>query len=115
MGKHRYSTMVFWAALLLLLTDASGFAAQSAVPDLSAREQACLALANVPNLTILSARLVDAKGSTPQYCYVRGLIAPAIHFHAQLPLPESWNGRFLHWGDGGTDGDLDFADARLAH
>ena len=32
----------------------------------------------------------------------------------QLPLPEDWNGRLLNWGDGGKDGDLDFADHRLA-
>ncbi len=32
----------------------------------------------------------------------------------QLPLPENWNGRLLNIGDGGKDGDLDFADHRLA-
>ena len=26
----------------------------------------------------------------------------------------NWNGRFLQWGDGGKDGDLDFANHRLA-
>ena len=38
---------------------------------------------------------------------------PAIQFHVQLPFPSEWNGRFLKWGDGGKDGDLDFADARV--
>src|SRR3546814_1955151 len=32
----------------------------------------------------------------------------------QLPFRSNWNGRCLNWGDGGKDGDLDFADARLA-
>lgn len=32
----------------------------------------------------------------------------------QLPLAEAWNGRFLNVGDGGKDGDLDFADHRVA-
>ena len=32
----------------------------------------------------------------------------------QLPLAANWNGRFLAAGDGGKDGDLDFADDRLA-
>jgi len=74
----------------------------------------CQNLKGVRNLTILSARLVAAAGSIPDYCYVRGLIAPAIHYHLQLPLPANWNGRFLNWGDGAKDGDLDFADHRVA-
>ncbi len=114
MEKHRYSAMVSLAVLSLLLAGSNSLAAQNAGPNLSEKERACLALANVRNLTILSAKLVEAKGATPQYCYVRGLISPAIHYHVQLPSPENWNGRFLMWGDGGKDGDLDFADQRLA-
>ena len=48
------------------------------------------------------------------YCYVRGILPPAIGFHLQLPLPGNWNGRFLNLGDGGKDGDLDFADHFVA-
>ena len=113
MERFRYSAMISLVALLLLAAS-NGLAAQTGNPDSSEREKACQALANIRNLTVLSAKLVNATGATPEYCYVRGLIAPAIHFHVQLPLPANWNGRFLHWGDGGTDGDLDFADARLA-
>jgi feruloyl esterase len=80
----------------------------------SETEQACLALAELPNLTIIYVRLKPASPSTPTYCYVKGIISPAIQYHVQLPLPENWNGRFLMWGDGGTDGVLDFADLRLA-
>ena len=29
-------------------------------------------------------------------------------------MPANWNGRLLKWGDGGKDGDLDFADHRVA-
>lgn len=76
--------------------------------------QACAALTQVRNLTIISASLRDNPQSDQAYCYVRGIISPAIHFHAQLPLPQNWNGRFLQWGDGGKDGDLDFADHRVA-
>ena len=76
--------------------------------------QACEALVYTPNLTILSADLRQAQGNTPAYCYVRGLIGPATQYHVQLPLPSQWNGRFLQWGDGGKDGDLDFADHRVA-
>lgn len=75
---------------------------------------ACRALVAARDLTILSATTVPANADTPSHCYVRGLISPAIHYHVQLPLRTDWNGRFLMWGDGGKDGDLDFANQRLA-
>ena len=75
---------------------------------------ACAALADTANLTVLAARIVEATETTPEYCYVRGLVRPAIGFHVQLPLRANWNGRFLKWGDGGKDGDLDLANHRLA-
>ena len=75
---------------------------------------ACSALTQARNLTILSAELRENSVGGESYCYVRGLMSPAIHYHAQLPLPRNWNGRFLQWGDGGKDGDLDFADHRVA-
>ena len=81
---------------------------------MSEEELACIALTDTRSLTITSAEWVDATVSTPQYCRVKGVISPAIRFHVQLPLPENWNGRFLNWGDGGKDGDLDFADHRVA-
>lgn len=76
--------------------------------------QACESLRQLPNLTITEAGMRDNDQSDSAYCYVRGIISPAIHFHAQLPLPENFNGRFLQWGDGGKDGDLDFANHRVA-
>ncbi|HEY3518890.1 MAG TPA: tannase/feruloyl esterase family alpha/beta hydrolase, partial [Gammaproteobacteria bacterium] len=85
-----------------------------AVAAEDADRAACEALRELPNLTITLARLVDADGKTPRYCYVRGTIPPGIVYHVQLPLPENWNGRFLKYGDGTKDGDLDFADHRLA-
>lgn len=85
--------------------------AQSASP---AQQLACEALQGIRNLTISSAAIRENSQSDTPYCYVRGIISPAIHFHAQLPLPGNWNGRFLQWGDGGKDGDLDFADHRVA-
>ncbi len=75
---------------------------------------ACAALLELPNVTMTMAKIVEAKGDTPRYCYVRGAIPPGIAYHVQLPLPGKWNGRFLLSGDGGKDGDLDFDDARLA-
>jgi feruloyl esterase len=76
-------------------------------------EAACKALLETRNLTLRLAQLVEATEATPRYCYVKGLISPAIVYHVQLPLPRDWNGRFVNWGDGAKDGDLDFSDHRV--
>ena len=102
--------LLFLAASLVFL-GCSGVRGDEVVSE---AEQACQALAQIRNLTLTSAELVEATDSTPQYCYVKGVISSAISYHVQLPLPENWNGRFVNWGDGGKDGDLDFADFRVA-
>jgi hypothetical protein len=79
-----------------------------------AEQAACEALVKTPDLTITSAEIAPAAATTPEYCYIRGSISPAIRYHVQLPLPSRWNRRFLNWGDGGKDGDLDYADHRVA-
>ncbi|MCZ6624333.1 MAG: hypothetical protein O7B35_08910 [Deltaproteobacteria bacterium] len=56
---------------------------------------ACEALMGTRNLTITSARLLAATETTPQYCYVKGILSPAIVYHVQPPLPQDWNSRFL--------------------
>ncbi len=111
MHPRRYSMTLFLATAALPLAACSGVMGDQV---LSEEELACLALTSVRNLTITSAELVPAADATPQYCYVKGVIAPAIRFHVQLPMPQNWNGRFLQWGDGGKDGDLDFANHRVA-
>ena len=79
--------------LLLLL----GFANLSLSQSLSSSEVlACENLRLIHNLTITSAQISDNDQSDQPYCYIRGIISPAIHFHAQLPLPRNWNGRFLN-------------------
>ncbi len=77
-------------------------------------DAACRALEDIRNLTITTAGLRRTPDATVQYCYVKGTISPAIHYHVQLPLPDAWTGRFVQRGDGGKDGDLDFFDDRLA-
>lgn len=72
----------------------------------------CEALLLSRNLTLTYAG-IQTTGDGTAYCYVKGILPPAIGFHVQLPLPDDWNGRFLKWGDGGKDGDLDLADARV--
>jgi len=92
----------------------SGAPAQGAPAGGNAADPAaCEALLHLRNLTMTHAGLSETADDVA-YCYVRGILPPAIQFHVQLPLPANWNGRFLKWGDGGKDGDLDFADHRVA-
>jgi feruloyl esterase len=98
------------SAASLLAAFVPGAAAQAPTVD---ERAACAAISALANVTILHAGVRDGAGDLA-YCYVRGVIAPAIGFHVQIPLREHWNGRFLMWGDGGKDGDLDFADHRVA-
>lgn len=105
----RFTRLVALTAPLLLLT-----ALPVRAQDATTWVDRCENLRNLPDMTLLSADIRNNPADGRSYCYVRGLISPAIHFHVQLPLPEHWNGRFLQWGDGGKDGDLDFAPHRVA-
>ena len=96
---------------LMVWSQAGLPAAQTAPPTASARAS-CEALLQTRNLTITYAGIASTRDGTT-YCYVKGILPPAIQFHVQLPLPGQWNGRFIKWGDGGKDGDLDFADHRV--
>jgi feruloyl esterase len=97
-------------AVALGVPDPDPASAQGATAE---ERAACSALADVANLTIVAAGIREGEGGVT-YCYARGVIPPAIGFHVQIPLRAQWNGRFLMWGDGGKDGDLDFADHRVA-
>jgi feruloyl esterase len=102
---------IYSAPLGFILVQCLGMSAGHAA-ELDAAD-ACEALSNSRDQTIQSSSVVAAKGGTPSHCYVRGLIPPSTQYHIQLPLPSSWNARFLMWGDGGKDGDLDFSNSRL--
>lgn len=101
----RCATLLFGVSASLI----TGLAAAAAQDALQ-----CSALVGTTNLTITSAELVPQTGDTPAYCLAKGTIAPQVRYQVQLPLPDNWNGRYLNWGDGGKDGDLDSADHRLA-
>ena len=103
--------------LLVTLVGASfaalsfGLRAQTAAAaDAAAR---CAALVDIANLTIRSAVWKPRTQAEPAQCYVRGA-SGRVEYHVQLPPPDAWNGRFLNWGDGLHDGDLDFAHVRVA-
>lgn len=78
-----------------------------------AEAAACEALLARNDLTLTHASWQGAQGARPAHCYVRGTLAGTIRFHMQLPAPAAWNGRLLNIGDGGKDGDLDYADERV--
>lgn len=66
------------------------------------------------DLIVTVAHWRPLAGATPAHCYVRGLVGGRVRFHMQLPQRSEWNGRLVNIGDGGKDGDLDYADHRVA-
>ena len=70
----------------------------------------------VPNTVITSAVDTPAAGSLPERCIVNGYVNRHVSpvdtciyqdgFQVQLPLPASWNGRFMMQGGGGTEGSV---------
>jgi hypothetical protein len=60
------------------------------------------AIADNPT-AVASATVVAASGANPEYCDVKGMIAPQTHFEMYLPT-KTWQGRFLQNGCGGYCG-----------
>ena len=87
MNRMAYSMSLSSAIFALALVGCGGLGGDEAFSN---EQSACEALAGTRNLTITSAYLVAATETTPQYCYVKGIISPAIVYHVQLPLPENW-------------------------
>ena len=105
-------------SLAMFVVAGAGGTGAGALPPLQesrpAAQASCERLVTLPNLTITFASLKPVSNGVPEHCYVQGTIAGRIRFHMQLPLAANWNGRLLNIGDGGKDGQLDFADHRLA-
>lgn len=99
------------ACVLAALSHAA--AAQTSEPMTAEARAACESLLDLRNVTITRAVPKAPAGAVPAHCYVVGDIAGRIRFHMQLPLPANWNGRLVNIGDGGKDGQLNFADERL--
>src|SRR4029079_16412669 len=107
--KSKHVVIALW-----IVAAAPPMVAQGPAAPAARRRMACEALLDLPNVTVTRALSRPATGTAPAHCYMQGTIDGRIRFHMQLPLPENWNGRLLNIGDGGKDGDLDFADTRLA-
>jgi len=73
--------------------------ADCTVPALQAKAQA--------GTTIVSAKVVDAAGTTPKHCQVDGHTAtPGNEVNFRLGLPERWNGKYYFVGVGGLGGSI---------
>jgi len=107
--------MIRRAAIICFLALAGPMSAvQNPPAGVSGRTGSCEALLDTANLTITRAVVRQASGTIPAHCYIQGTIDSRIRFHMQLPYVEAWNGRLLNIGDGGKDGQLNFANNRLA-
>ena len=104
--------MRFIAALKIIVPGWLAFAAAAQGQEDHAAH--CEAMIDTRNLTLYRAEWRPASESGPAYCHVQGQVGPGLTYYVQLPAPEAWNGRFLNWGDGGHDGDLDYAPHRIA-
>jgi hypothetical protein len=64
-------------------------------------------LATIPGFptSIASASVVPAAAGNPEYCDVKGMIAPQTHFELELPV-STWQGRYLQNGCGGYCGNV---------
>jgi hypothetical protein len=101
-----------WLAALAFTACAA--AQDGGTPEAPAEQAACEALLELNDLSVTSARWRPAAGATPAHCYLRGVLGGTVRFHMQLPRRADWNGRLVNIGDGGKDGDLDYADHRVA-
>jgi Tannase and feruloyl esterase len=63
-------------------------------------------------LTVVSAELIAAAGTTPEFCKVLGVIEPEIRF--EVALPTAWNRRLYMRGNGGFAGEALDAPPRTA-
>ena len=77
-----FNTALFTSlfSALMLLASSPGMAQSAAVTA------ACESLLDLRSLTITRASIRKNTQDDSSYCYVRGIISPAIHFHAQLPM-----------------------------
>src|SRR5438045_9219883 len=84
-----FTACVFIAALT------GARAAQAA----SATQCSALSRLKLPDVTSITATLVVATSTMPEYCNVQGNIGPGTNGFV-VQLPTSWNGKLFHQGGG---------------
>lgn len=80
------STCIALGLLALMVWSQSGQPAAQTTAVTESERSSCEALLQTRNLTITYAGVATTRDRTT-YCYVKGILPPAIQFHAQLPLP----------------------------
>ncbi|MCY1075678.1 tannase/feruloyl esterase family alpha/beta hydrolase [Archangium lansingense] len=89
-------------ALALLLL--SGAACTHPPPSAMSQRTPCegLRARTVEGATLTGSTLVAATSALPEYCELKGMLPPSLHFEVRLPT--AWNGRTVYNGGGGYDG-----------
>src|SRR5258708_15367588 len=88
------------ASVLVARLRPAARSASAAMPNCTV---ATIAALGVPRMTIVSATVVPATATDPEYCDVRGRVdtgGNSAGFRFQLPV--SWNGKLLFYGVGRT-------------
>jgi feruloyl esterase len=94
-----------------LVADSAKLATTNPAPRIPAKLSSCAAITGLADLAanpryptaIASSTDVPAASGNPEYCDVKGMIAPQTHFDLQLPV-STWQGRYLQNGCGGYCG-----------
>jgi hypothetical protein len=92
---------------LCVLVWSQSVAAQTTDSCAALRVQDFTGITDAPT-AITGAAVVPAGEGLPEYCRVRGTIAPAIAFELRLPT-QTWNEKFLMQGCGGMCGIINMA------
>jgi feruloyl esterase len=94
-----------------LVADSAKLATSNPAPIIQPKLASCGAIGSLTDLAgnpqyptaIASSTDVPAASGNPEYCDVKGMIAPQTHFDLQLPV-STWQGRYLQNGCGGYCG-----------
>ena len=96
-----------------LVADSAKLASTAPAPTIQPKLSSCAAITGLTDLAanpqyptaIASSTDVAAANGNPEYCDVKGMIAPQTHFDLQLPV-HTWQGRYLQNGCGGYCGSV---------
>jgi feruloyl esterase len=96
-----------------LVADSAKLATTNPAPIIQPPNPSCSVITQLTDLAanpqyptaIASSTDVPAATGNPEYCDVKGMIAPQTHFDLQLPV-HTWQGRYLQNGCGGYCGSV---------
>jgi hypothetical protein len=103
--KQRF--LPLFIAIALLLAGCASSVPQAATPVAYTASLACAGLPgkDLQNIQLKAAEVITGKENLPDFCSVRGTIAPGIGFEMRLPM-QDWNGKLFQSGCGGYCGSV---------